>query len=163
MKPLKSKATNLKSRMQQLKPTDRYYFVKGETNIRFCHIEENQKGEEELKYLVFPFCDERLLLTAAQLLKDCGIVDGYKEVKIDEDNFYVELMEFKYKQHTDVKGRTMGFKVRRVKEWSELKLTQADCRHFIARFELAKPVIDLTPKAPVIQMPLRQSISKRTA
>lgn len=163
MIPLKSKATSLKKRMQQLKPTDRYYFVKGETNIRFCHIEENIMGEDELKYLVFPFCDEISLLTAAQLLKDCGIVDGYKEIKLDESNFYVELIEYKYKQHTDANGKTMGFRVRKVKEWNDIKLTQSDCKQFIARFELARPVFDLTPKTPVIQMPIRQTITKRIA
>lgn len=159
MTHLKSKSKNLKQRMMQIKPHPTGYFRTCEGSIRFCHVEDG-----ELKYLIFPVGDVKAMTTAAQLLIDCGIVDGWREVKFGESLSYIELFQYKFHKHIDAQGMAWVAMVKAVKQWSDLKLTQYDVRHFIARFEILHPELPVAQrKTPVIQMPLRQTISKRTA
>lgn len=157
--PLKSKATKLKDRMKQINPHPTGYFKTCEGSIRLCHVENG-----ELKYLIFPYGDAKAMTTAALLLKDCGIVDDWREVKLSECFSYIELFQYRFKRHTDTQGNTLTVLVKAVKQWSELKLTSYDVRHFVARFEMLHPELPTIPKkTPVIQMPLRQNVSKRIA
>lgn len=138
----------LKRRMKMIQPHSRAYFLKSEGSIRFCHIEHN-----EYKYLSFPFCDFDRLQLAAQLLKDCGIVDGYRSVKVSDERFYIELFQYRYRRHVTAAGKTLHCSVRQLIEWQDLKLTQYDAQHFIARFQL--PVMQAS--TPPVHPPVRIS------
>jgi hypothetical protein len=118
----------LRKRMQAINVNHRAYFIKNDNNIRLCHLEQGR-----YKYLTFPYCDCKAMTAAAQVLKECGIVDGYRMEQLSETFFYVV-------------------------EWSELSLTRADVKQFIARFEIAKPTT-----ARVIHMHPHNNNTKRTA
>src|SRR5690348_16594501 len=107
----------IKRRMKQIQLHTKGYFLKSEGCIRLCHIENNR-----FKYIVIPFCDCKRMTIAAQILKECGIIDSYKVVKITEDYFWVELQQFSgIRTHTDAAGNRVSYRVKNIVEWSELK------------------------------------------
>lgn len=148
--------------MKQIVVHPKGYFKTCEGSIRFCHVENG-----ELKYLIFPFWDVKARITAATILRDCGIIDDWKEVKLGEALSYVELFQWKFRTHKDRQGFTFNTLVKSVIQWTDLKLTEYDCKHFIARFELMHPELPTVPKKvqkqKVIQMPAWANVSKRIA
>jgi hypothetical protein len=143
----------LRKRMQAINVNHRAYFIKNDNNIRLCHLEQGR-----YKYLTFPYCDCKAMTAAAQVLKECGIVDGYRMEQLSETFFYVVLIRHKYERHTDSTGVPVIARLTKVVEWSELSLTRADVKQFIARFEIAKPTT-----ARVIHMHPHNNNTKRTA
>jgi hypothetical protein len=142
----------IKERMKSINVSHRSYFIKNETNIRLCHLEDG-----EYKYLVFPFCDYKGLTTAAQILKEARIVDGYRVEKLNESQFYVALIRNKLVRHVDASGVPEIVMTPKVVEWSELFLTRDDAKQFIATFQVNNSEEPTTPRhTPVMQMVPRQ-------
>jgi hypothetical protein len=132
--------------MQSINVNHRAYFIKNENNIRLCHLEQGRYN-----YLTFPYCDCKAMTAAAQILKECGIVDGYRTERVG-DVFYVVLLRFSLRRHTDSTGVPLIARITKVVEWNELSLTRSDVKQFIARFEITKPtaarVIHMYPLQP---------------
>jgi hypothetical protein len=134
----------IKRRMKSINVTHRSYFIKSETNIRLCHIERGH-----YKYITIPFCDCEAMETAAIILKQCGIVDGYNVEKCGS-NFYVALFQYRYRKHVDSRGMVLNVLESKTVEWSELYLTRDDVKQFVARSEMFNS--DTPHRTPAIPM-----------
>jgi hypothetical protein len=146
MLPASATQKQIKKRMKSINVSHRSYFIKGDTNIRLCHLENGNYN-----YHVFPFCDCERLAIAAQILKQCGIIDNYK-VEETEDASYVVLLRFKYRKHVDSRGVVWNVLEPKPVEWNDLRLTRTDAKEFIARFEIFSTEVPTPRRTPCVPM-----------
>ena len=142
-----SREAQIKRRMKSINVSHRAFFIKNETNLRLCHLEQGR-----YKYIVIPYCDSDAMITAAEILKQCGIVDGYQAIELSKNQFYVTLIQYKFRKHVDSTGRVLNVSERKAIEWNELSLTRDDVKEFIARFEIYNTEIPVTPRTPCIRL-----------
>lgn len=146
--------------MKSIQPHHTAYFIKNENNIRLCYQVEGQKN-----YIVIPFCDGKAMTKAAEILRDCGIIDGFLEKKVNNETWDVELFQYSYRIHRDIKGNTLKCHTKKMVNWSDLHLTQQDVKAFAAHFtwSVAKVSIIINEGAKIIQMHTKSTTTKRTA
>jgi uncharacterized protein YegP (UPF0339 family) len=144
----------VKRRMKKIILPAKAYYMKSESALRFCHIRN-----KEYKYVVIPFCDFSMLMTAAKILKDSDVINTYKVIKNSNNQYTIELARFdKAKVHKDEKGFRLSYQAKHTIAWSELQINRSKAKQFIARLEL------LATEAPIIPIfPKQHSITKTAA
>src|SRR5690348_5458075 len=103
------KARAIAKLKETIKTPKRYFFVKNDSNIRFCYLVPRSQQANDTKpyYIVFAFIEFEHLELAARLLVDAGLIDGYDSYKVSENVFYVKLYQYTCYEHTDSKGRKL--------------------------------------------------------
>lgn len=121
----------------------RYFFVKNESNIRFCYLipRNGEADSMQPKYIVFALIDYDDVTHAARLLVDAGLIDEYFSCKYDDSFFNIKLYRFSCYLHKNNKGKCLWCKAKKEIEWADLNLTESDARNFIAHFQYNQPEI----------------------
>lgn len=142
----------IKQMMKMIHPHPTAYFIRYKDHLRLCWY---QLGR--LKSTTIPYSQPELMLKAAGILKECGIIDGYNEDA-------TRLFCYKHHVHKDAAGRQMIAAIKKTVQWSELSLTQHDVRAFAAHFafNVGAPIA-FKSDTPVIQMFPNNNNTKRTA
>jgi hypothetical protein len=148
----------IKKMMKMIHPHPTAYFITYEDHLRLCWY---QLGK--VKSTTIPYSQPDLMLKAATILKDCGIIDGHSEDA-------TILFCYKYRVHKDAAGRQMIASFKDIVEWSDLSLTKQDVRAFAAHFaftsgtekmnvpkESNTPVFPLTPRNTNSNKPVKRT------